>query len=149
MIVVTVFLSNLNQMEIHLVQNRKENCHHDHIPFNLKRNGILVFSVWGNSTTIRCTAVREMVFFGIMESLLKSSETMQRSRHYGIKRLKWDPQFIPHYAERHMSLSDSRCKCFQLHTELLYRELKSIFSHCSLCKLANFSCVLRIEKFYL
>ena len=43
---VTVFLSILNQMEIHLVQNRKENCHHDHIPFNLKGNWILVFSVW-------------------------------------------------------------------------------------------------------
>ena len=44
-IVETVFLSFLNQMEIHLVQNRKVNCHHDHIPFNLKWNGILVFSV--------------------------------------------------------------------------------------------------------
>ena len=28
------FHSLLNQMEFHLVQNRKENCHHDHIPFN-------------------------------------------------------------------------------------------------------------------
>ena len=28
-----------------LVQNRKENCHHDHIPFNVKRNGNIVFSV--------------------------------------------------------------------------------------------------------
>ena len=36
----------LNQMEFHLVQNRKENCHHDHIPLNVKGNGILVFSVW-------------------------------------------------------------------------------------------------------
>ena len=26
----------LNRMEFHLVQNRKENCHHDHISFNLK-----------------------------------------------------------------------------------------------------------------
>ena len=26
----------LNQMEIHLVQNRKENFHHDHISFNKK-----------------------------------------------------------------------------------------------------------------
>ena len=24
----------------HFVQNLKENCHHDHIPFNLKGNGI-------------------------------------------------------------------------------------------------------------
>ena len=41
----TVFLSILNQMEIHLVQNRKQNCHHDQIQFNLKGNRILVFSV--------------------------------------------------------------------------------------------------------
>ena len=45
MIVVTVFLLTMNQMEVHLVQNRKENCHHNHIPFNIKRNGKLVFSV--------------------------------------------------------------------------------------------------------
>ena len=32
-------------MEFHLVQNRKENCHHDHIPFNVKGNGKTVFSV--------------------------------------------------------------------------------------------------------
>ena len=35
MIVVTVFLSILNQMEFYLVQNQKENCPHDHIPFNV------------------------------------------------------------------------------------------------------------------
>ena len=46
MIVVTIFLLILNQIEFHLVQNRKENCHHDHIPFNMKGNGILVFSVF-------------------------------------------------------------------------------------------------------
>ena len=46
MIVVTVFLSILNQMVFHLVQNRKENCNHDHIPFNVKGNGNIVFSVW-------------------------------------------------------------------------------------------------------
>ena len=45
-IVVTVFLSILNQMEFHLTQNRKENCQHDHIPFNLEGNGIPVFSVY-------------------------------------------------------------------------------------------------------
>ena len=45
MIVVTVFLSLLNQMEFHLVQNREENCHHDHIPLNLNWNGNIVFSV--------------------------------------------------------------------------------------------------------
>ena len=46
MIVVTVFLSILNQMEVHLVQNRKENCHHDHIPFNMKGNGNIVFPAY-------------------------------------------------------------------------------------------------------
>jgi len=45
MIVVTVFLSILNQMEFQLVQNRKENCHHDYIPLNVKGNGNTVFSV--------------------------------------------------------------------------------------------------------
>ena len=45
MIVVTVFLSILNQMIFHLVQNRQENCHHDHIPLNLKINRMRVFSV--------------------------------------------------------------------------------------------------------
>ena len=44
-IVVTDFLSILNQMEIHLVQNRMENCRHDHIPFDVKGNGNVVFSV--------------------------------------------------------------------------------------------------------
>ena len=41
----------LNQMEFHLVQNRKENCHYDRIPFNVKGNGNIVFSVyivWGS-----------------------------------------------------------------------------------------------------
>ena len=33
----TVFLSILNQMEFQLVQNRKKNCHHDHISFNGNR----------------------------------------------------------------------------------------------------------------
>ena len=39
MIVVTIFISILNRMDLHLVQNRKENCHHDHILFNVKGNG--------------------------------------------------------------------------------------------------------------
>ena len=46
MIVATVILSILNQIEFRLVLNRKENCHHDHFPFNLKVNGNLVFSVY-------------------------------------------------------------------------------------------------------
>ena len=39
------FGSILNRMEIHLDQNRKGNCHHDYIPFNLKAIGNIVFSV--------------------------------------------------------------------------------------------------------
>ena len=45
--VATIFLSILNQMEFHLVQNRKEDCHHDHIQFNLEGNENIVFSVYG------------------------------------------------------------------------------------------------------
>ena len=45
-IVETVFLSILNQMEIHLVQNRKEDCHHDHILFNVKGNGNKIFAAY-------------------------------------------------------------------------------------------------------
>jgi len=43
MIVLTVFLLILIQMEIYLVQNRKENCHHDHISFDVKGNGNIEF----------------------------------------------------------------------------------------------------------
>ena len=53
MIVVTIFLSILNQMDFEfepigfpLGSNRKENCRHDHIPFNSKGNGIQVFSAY-------------------------------------------------------------------------------------------------------
>ena len=45
-IVVTVFLSILNQMEFQLFQNWKKNCYHDHIYFDLKGNGNIVFSVF-------------------------------------------------------------------------------------------------------
>ena len=35
----SIWLKNriLDQIKFHLIQNRKENCHLDHIPFNLKR----------------------------------------------------------------------------------------------------------------
>ena len=42
-IVVTVFLSTLIQMELHSAQNWKENCHHDHIPFNFERKWKSIF----------------------------------------------------------------------------------------------------------
>ena len=51
MVVMTVFHSILNQMKFHLIQNRKENCHHDHIPFNMKGNGNIVFSVHTHTHT--------------------------------------------------------------------------------------------------
>ena len=35
----------LNEMEFQLVRNRKENCHHDQIPFKLKGNVNIVLSV--------------------------------------------------------------------------------------------------------
>ena len=34
----------LNQIEFHLIHNRKKICHHEHIPFNLKGNGNIVLS---------------------------------------------------------------------------------------------------------
>ena len=40
MIVVTVFLLIMNEMEFRFVYNQKENCQYDHIPFNLEPNGI-------------------------------------------------------------------------------------------------------------
>ena len=57
MIMVTVFLLILNQMDFHLVQNRKKNCHYDHIPFNLKGNGNIVFSVSVNNATCAAALV--------------------------------------------------------------------------------------------
>ena len=33
--------------------DRKENCHHDHIPFNVKKNGNIVFSVYDSKLRIR------------------------------------------------------------------------------------------------
>ena len=45
MIIVTVSISILNQMEFHLVQNPKENCHDDHILFNVKGIGNTSLSV--------------------------------------------------------------------------------------------------------
>ena len=69
------FLSISNQMEFHLVQNRMENCHHDHIPFNLKGNGNIVFSVQKQrSITVHTNEgpTHDIHFYGI-ESLTTSS----------------------------------------------------------------------------
>ena len=53
------FPLHLNQMEFHLVQNRKENCHHDHIPCNMKGNGNIVFSVYSMLPEIVTSQVNE------------------------------------------------------------------------------------------
>ena len=58
-IVVTILLSILNQMEFHLIQNPKEYCHHDHIPFHVKGNGNIVFSVYANF--VYCNQLREPI----------------------------------------------------------------------------------------
>ena len=44
MVMMTVLLLNMNPMEFNLVHNQNENCHHDHIPFNLK--GIRNIFLW-------------------------------------------------------------------------------------------------------
>ena len=64
MIVGTVFLSILNQMDFLLVQNRKENCHHDHIPFNLKGNGNIVFSMYALKLDVTLVLLKECFFGG-------------------------------------------------------------------------------------
>ena len=82
MIVETVFLSILNQIEFHLDQNRKENCHHDHIPFNMKGNGNLVFSVCRSA--IFTTTRRIMQETGVSRShrspIKDPPETPRKSR---------------------------------------------------------------------
>ena len=51
MIVETVFLSIFwAKWNSICVQNRKENCHHDHIPFNVKGNGNIVLSVFATKS---------------------------------------------------------------------------------------------------
>ena len=57
----TVFLSILSQIEFHLVQNRKENRHHDHIPFNRKGNENKVFSVQYLGHAIKKSFPSEMI----------------------------------------------------------------------------------------
>ena len=45
MIIVTVFLLIMNQMDFCLGYNQKENCHYDHFPYNIKVIRILVIRV--------------------------------------------------------------------------------------------------------
>ena len=46
----------LNQMDFHLVQNRKENSHHNRIPFKVKGNANIVFSVHDHNGPCGLTA---------------------------------------------------------------------------------------------
>ena len=70
MIVVTVFLSILKQMDFHFVQNRKEYCHHDHIAFNLRGYGILVFSVQQTLSVLLCRRATEL---GILSTTVQQA----------------------------------------------------------------------------
>ena len=93
----------LNQMEFNLVQNRTENCHHDHIQFNAKGNGNIIFSVHlhthrlDKNTAIRRIAVRET---GVSRhhrgSIQGRSETPRAIKAlYRIERCKEDPSIEP------------------------------------------------------
>ena len=86
----TVFLSILNQMEIHLVQNRKENCYHDHITFNVKGNENTVFSVY-HAYSLE-TGPGDFRHHG--EPIQGRTETRQTPPRYDTEAFK-----MPHYAE--------------------------------------------------
>ena len=69
MIVVTIFLSILNTNRIPFgPENRKENCHHDHIPFNVNGNRNIVFSVFTpikfNLTCVKGHSSRPLMLMG-------------------------------------------------------------------------------------
>ena len=117
MIVVTVFLSILNQMEFHLVQNHKENCHHDHIPLNVKGNRNIVFSVWLEKLHWSDVQLFERISRHnerLVEGLL---DTPRASQRYGIESL---PQLLEHHsamASRPISRTDGAGFCrFPAHT---------------------------------
>merc|ERR1719154_411927 len=78
---ITVFLLIVNQMDIHLVQNRRENCHHDHIPFNVKGNRIRVFSV--------CVVLKAHDIWGAIEG---------PPRYHGVGGFQGSPHLGPHDA---------------------------------------------------
>merc|ERR1719154_954977 len=78
---ITVFLLIVNQMDIHLVQNRRENCHHDHIPFNVKGNRIRVFSV--------CVVLKAHDIWGAIEG---------PPRYHGVWGFQGSPHLGPHDA---------------------------------------------------
>ena len=70
----TITLSTMSQMELHLDENQKENCHHDHILFNLKRMEIffsecvqIVFTIFRfiwNQIDVRSVPNQRVVYLG-------------------------------------------------------------------------------------
>ena len=66
-----------NQIDFHLVQNWEENCHHDHIPFNLKGNGILVFSVYLMNTKPKFSDADFKFFFSVALQMRKGTFTLR------------------------------------------------------------------------
>ena len=114
----------LNQMEFHLVQNRMENCHQDHIPFTVKGIEDIVFSVMA----IRKTGV-SWLLGGQMESPLKPLGSSQHCRMRGLRgSLNWTP-FMP----RDASVWNSRCKCSHPGTHNYRVRTSNLFS-LSRCK---------------
>ena len=52
-------------------ENRKENCHHDHIPFNLKGNGNIVFSEYKTrQETAEQLWANRLVCFGFLAPII-------------------------------------------------------------------------------
>ena len=76
-------------MKFHLVQNRKGNCHHNHIPFNLKGNGILVFSVYNFKPNLPASKIGQT--YGRIELKLILRRVIQKPSHTG-KLLRWGDQ---------------------------------------------------------
>ena len=115
MIVETVFHSVQNQMDFHLVQIRKKNCHHDHIPFNVKRNGNKVFSVYmaefSSKSAARFSCLspasrkeklqRSGMSFGIMRAYIQAF--LEPLKHYSSivpRVLRCSSIESPYYAKR-------------------------------------------------
>ena len=88
MIVVTVFLSILNQIDFPLAKNRKENCHHDHIPFNVKGKGNIVFSGLPRGIWSMCLQIIEPY----VSSRIKWNKliALTFSEWFDTKRIKWN-----------------------------------------------------------
>ena len=105
-----LLFSILNQMDCHLVQIRKENCHHHHISFSLKENKNLFFGVYsvtyacflrGNFTKNFYNCEFFLQFFsrhlrGVNEELSRNPSDITATVYRGL----WGaPQFRFYYAE--------------------------------------------------